>query len=299
MSKENDKKQKINKSAIKITLIIFLIITIPIVFGIILENKQEKIKKELSGVWYDINGTKISLLGVDRCDVSFNFNSVMKNYPNASNLSKEDIKPYIPITTDCNYKYKNKTISLKFDVKIPATGNTDTFNWVFKSNDDYSELKRIDDKATSDISFTRTKPNNENSYDDSYYEKKAYYKGYYLAGNNSVGKAKIEFSKNNKCIMDFSEFLQTVNMGGGSRMYITYNDGSCTYTTDENEKNFIIHYDGTVDIKIDNTTMSTGTYFVQSDNQEIKISFNDDYSRFELTNGQFEMVNHALFFKGN
>jgi hypothetical protein len=154
---DNGANKKKNKKMI-IILIIVLIPVMLIVGGLILENQQEKVLKKLEGKWYDNTGAiMVEITSFGFCHVSFNLEAVKEQY-GASNLSDDIIKAYTPTTSDCSYKLKNKKLTLNFNVKISATNTSDTYNWIFEYNNDYSELKRIDEDAGDNANFTKTKP---------------------------------------------------------------------------------------------------------------------------------------------
>ena len=295
----------------KIVLILMPIVFILIIFVCLLvnnsiEKKNGEHSNKLAGNWSNNSGVSIMLdsIGTSHgvCMVYMKVDDETKEkletlYPEKS---KEIIKAYTPDISNCRYNIKssNNTFTMTFDIKIPATETDDKFTWKFKYNNDFSKIERIDDGVNNDAAaFIRSEAgDNENSVYNELSNKKGYYKAYYLAGNDNVGKASIEFKKNNKCIMNFNDFKKTINLGGNTSLYVTYSDGICTYTTD-NEKDFIVHYDGTFYVINGMNYIVNNAYVLQSDNQDIKLSFNDDYSKFTVNNGQFEIENHALFFK--
>lgn len=133
---------------------------------------------------------------------------------------------------------------------------------------------------------------------------KPYYKKYNILTLKNGKKATITFDKAGSCKVNFNQFNNN-NIGKGSgtsRNYLstTYYDGQCSYEVID-DKNLIINYTGTVDIATHwymdyNKTMQKtimGSYKVLD---KATITFDDNYSSFKFTNGEFVGQTGEIFY---
>lgn len=206
-------------------------------------------------------------------------------------------------TKSCDFEFvDNNRLFLKMTAE--ENGNSAVAEMVFDIIDDVT-LKRTSFKIGTDYDNME----NVDSYgifttniDD---VKKAetpisekWHKQFNLAGSKEKPYATIKLLKGNECEIDFSPSSKSVKQDNHQYIDIIYKNGLCTYNK-LNDLDFIIKYTGTFNITHPaNELSSYGNYVFQTKNQELKITFKDDnYNSFEITNGEWDIVNSAIYLK--
>ncbi len=134
----------------------------------------------------------------------------------------------------------------------------------------------------------------ENEYTEKIEDKLPYQQTYILLSDYGK-KATIEFLENGNCQTDFSEFNTSLKVASTVFNTKFHDQKHCSYEI-INEKEFKIRSETTYDIysqfttiigTTENAYLHQNVLAVQTDNQEIIISFNDDYSEFDYINGNW------------
>jgi len=124
-----------------------------------------------------------------------------------------------------------------------------------------------------------------------------YYKKYSLAGDSKNPKATIEFLSASVCDIDFSKSAKSVDIGRREYMHISYTKGLCTYEK-LNDYDLKIKYTGTFSIIHPVSQLSVYNIPVFNNvNNEMRITFEEGYNSFNITNGKWAYSNFALYFK--
>lgn len=129
--------------------------------------------------------------------------------------------------------------------------------------------------------------------------KKAYIdKTYDILKLNNGKSAKITFKNNGLCTVDFSSFNNRQKTR--DYMQVSYVDGLCSYKTSD-DKNFVVSYTGELEVSYN----FYHSYYKKMQKQVIdktytmrtaELTFDDDYSSFNLTNGKFTGQTGEVFY---
>ncbi len=126
-----------------------------------------------------------------------------------------------------------------------------------------------------------------------------YFKTYNITNKYKSQKATLDLYRDNYCEISFKDFEKTRSIGRSNYLLVTYNDGECTYEK-VGDLDFIIRYKGTFSTNINTPGLNKpqNNYVFQTENQEMKITFDDKkYKDFTITNGEYDMINEAIYFK--
>lgn len=209
---------------------------------------------------------------------------------------------YMQVSTeDCNYEIDDDKIIVNFEMTsrgIKIKGSS-VYKIIDKKN-----LKRIEISiSTEDINPSPASDDTLFTTDYDATEKQEntlnapYYKKYSLAGDSKNPKATIEFLSSSVCDIDFSNSSRSIDLGRREYMHIRYNKGLCRYEK-LNDYDFKIQYTGTFSIIYPVVQMNVYNIPVFSTpNNEMRITFEEGYNSFKITNGIWDYSNSALYFK--
>lgn len=212
---------------------------------------------------------------------------------------------YMQVSTEsCNYEIVNDNkiiVNIEMTTRGTKVKMYSAYNIIDKNN-----LKRVEiNVSTKDINPSPTADDTLFTTDFDATEKKEftlnapYYKKYSLAGDSKNPKATIEFLSASVCDIDFSKSAKSIDIGRRQYMHIRYTKGLCTYER-VNDYDLKIQYTGTFSIIHPVAQLSVYNIPVfNTVNNEMRITFEEDYNSFKITNGKWDYSNSALYFKGD
>ncbi len=272
-----------------------LVVFVVAIVIVILFNKTDKIEKvnveEILSRYTWISNDK------NKVQINFNFKDVNSSdyYSSGNCMLYSDYIDKTPQVEEenCFVSLDKEKNSLKISTSVSGRHLKDSkFEYDLTFDPKLKELKLIDDNKEEivlkgdkkiDLKIT-TEP---------------YFKDYSLlkADNRT---AYLNLYRNNYCEISFKEFAKTVPTGG-LYLFVNYTDGDCTYEK-ISDLDFVINYKGTFSTTVNTPGLNTPqyNYVFQTENQEMKIKFEDDtYKKFTITNGKYDYVNSAVYFKSN
>ncbi len=285
---KNDKKKIIVLTAIAV--ITFLVIIA--VYFIINQDKVEELSLEeiLSKYTWISDNEGVTKINFD------NFSLDSDYYNSGSCTIYSDFinkNPSIKINENsCLVTTNREENSLKvLFTSSGRSGASENMELKLKFNKETSELELIDNADTI------YKKNLKEVFPTT--KEEPYFKTYNITNKYKEKKAYLDLYRDNYCEISFKDFAGVQSLGGGTYINITYNDGECTYEK-VGDLDFIIKYKGTFSttVNVEGLNKPQYNYVFQTENQEMKITFEDmNYKDFTITNGVYDSINGAIYFK--